>query len=432
MEPMLIITALAALAAGLLIGWLFAKNKAAATQQELLAGRDQQIIALNNDIASLKSTVTAKEEALNDAKTALVDTFKAAALDALRSNNHQFLELAQQKLDGTVKEADGQLEQRKAAIEELLKPLTLSIQKHKERTEELERASQRTFGSVQEMLNGLQGSQEQLKKETGALATALKNPRVRGRWGEIGLRRVVEFSGMNQYCDFTEQTHVRTEDERSLRPDLVVKLPNHRTIVVDSKLPLEAYLAAVEAGDDSTRETCLKRYAAAVKGHMNALSRKEYWSQFESSADFVVLYIEVEPAFATALQMDPTLIEEGLKNKIIFATPTTLIAMLRSIALTWQQKDLAKNAEEIADAAAELHERLKVYGDHLAGVGKGLNTAVTAFNRAVGSYDTRVLVSGRRMEELHGRLKANALKEVESVEAMVREVRGNGPEIPKR
>jgi DNA recombination protein RmuC len=429
MEPTTILFVLIALVLGALIGWLIAGNKAAGARETLTAAKDQEILQLKTRIAELESTLTARDSALEQTRTALMDSFRSAASEALQNNNKQFLELASQKLDGTVKENAGELEQRKAAIEELLKPLKLSIDKHKERSEELERASQRTFGSLHEMLGSLQGSQDLLKKETGNLATALKNPRVRGRWGEIGLRRVVEFSGMSGHCDFTEQTHVRTEDDRSLRPDMIVKLPNERNIIVDSKLPLAAYLDAVEAPDEITREAHLKRYAESVRGHVNALSKKEYWAQFKDHADFVVLYIEVEPAFGTALELDRNLIEDGLKNKIIFATPTTLIAMLRAIELTWQQKDIAKNAEEIADAAAELHKRLNTYSDHLADIGKGLSSAVKCYNSAIGSWEVSVLPSGRRLEKLHGKLSATALKGAKIVETMVREVRGVEGEV---
>jgi DNA recombination protein RmuC len=416
-----------ALLVGLVNGWLLSNNRASNAKAVMLAEKDGLIKKLENDITKLEGDVAARKEALETARKALVDTFKSAANEALKTSSTQFLELAKTKLDGTVKEAEGDLDERKSAIEELLKPLKESIEKHKERTDKVEKESMETFGKVATMLTGLKDTQGQLERQTGALVTALKNPRVRGRWGEIGLKRIVEFSGMSDHCHFTEQTNTTTEEGR-LRPDMIVNLPNDRNIIVDSKLPLDAFMEALEAPDDVIKEALIVRHAQALRGHMNQLSKKEYWSHFEGHADFVVLYIEVESAFSAALEKDRTLIEDGLNNRVIFATPTTLIAILRSIAITWQQHELTANAQLIADTAAELHDRLGKYAEHMAGIGKGLAASVKAYNGAIGSWEGRVLPSGRRLEELHGKLRKQSLEQATQIELSIRVLNAPPPE----
>ena len=425
MEPTLLLVVVAVLALGALVGWLIARSGATKTYTALLAQRDGMITKLEKEIITLNGSVSAKEDALKTTKEALMDSFKAAAAAAMQDSNAQFLELAKTKLDGTVKEAEGDLDERKSAIEEMLKPLKVSIDEHKKRSAELEKESKETFGNVATLLSGLRGSQDQLEKQTGALVTALKNPKVRGRWGEIGLKRIVEFSGMSGYCDFTEQTSVTT-DEGRLRPDMIVKLPGKRNIILDSKLPLDSYLGALEADGDAAKEKLLLGHAKALRTHMTQLSSKAYWSQFADQADFVILYVELESAFGAALERDRTLIEDGIKNRILFATPTTLVAMLRSIAYTWQQHAVTENAQQIADAALEFHKRIVKYVEHLEKVGSGLNSAVKHYNSAIGSWESMVLPSGRRLEQLHSKLEQAALKDIDPVDTSLREIKGIG------
>mgnify|MGYP002360552262 FL=1 len=427
MEPIVILGVVAALLLGGVVGWLVAHSKAAKAHGAILVQRDERIHELERQVIKLEGSVTAREEALKTTKDALMDSFKAAAATAMQDSNAQFLALAKTKLDGTVKEAEGDLDERKSAIEEMLKPLKLSIDQHKKRTEDLEKESKETFGNVATMLSGLKGSQEQLEKQTGALVSALKNPKVRGRWGEIGLKRIVEFSGMSAYCDFSEQASVTT-DEGRLRPDMIVHLPNKRNIIVDSKLPLDSYMGALEAEGDLAKEELLVRHAKALRGHMDQLSGKAYWSQFQDQADFVILYVEVESAFGAALERDRSLIEDGIKNRILFATPTTLVAMLRSIAYTWQQHAVTENAQQIADAALEFHKRIVKYVEHLDKVGTSLNGAVKSYNSAVGSFESMVLPSGRRLEQLHTKLEQAALKDLDPIDSSLRELKAPGEE----
>ena len=417
---------------GAVLGWLvgrwMASSKANAQHAQALADHEASRFALEKEVVRLESELKSRQEALDSTKEALLDTFKAAANEALQTSNKQFLELAKENLQGTVKQAEGNLDQRKAAIEELLKPLRESIDKHKQRTDQVEKQSMETFGKVAEMLTGLKGSQASLEKQTGELVSALKNSRVRGRWGEIGLRRVVEFSGMTAHCHFTEQTTTSTEDGRRLRPDMVVNLPDNRNIVVDSKLPLDAFMTALETPGEEAKGSLIKKHAKDLRGHMNQLSKKEYWDHIETDADFVILYLEVESAFAAAIDVDPKLIEDGLQNKIIFATPTTLIAILRSIAITWQQHELNANAQLIVDQAADLHRRLSTYAGHIAGVGKGLQKAVSKYNEAVGSWDRRVVPAGRKLEELHGKIQEEGLVQAPLVEESFRALSSAEPE----
>ena len=417
---------------GAILGWLVGRwmtsSKAAAERARTLTEHEASRFALEKEVVQLKSDLKSRQEALDSTKEALLDTFKSAANEALQTSNKQFLELAKENLQGTVKQAEGNLDQRKAAIEELLKPLRESIDKHKLRTDQVEKQSMETFGKVAEMLTGLKGSQASLEKQTGALVSALKNSRVRGRWGEIGLRRVVEFSGMTAHCHFTEQTTTGTEDGGRLRPDMVVNLPDNRNIVVDSKLPLDAFMEALETPGEEAKSALIRKHAKDLRGHMNQLSKKEYWAHFETDADFVILYLEVESAFAAAIDVDPKLIEDGLQNKIIFATPTTLIAILRSIAITWQQHELNANAQLIVDKAADLHRRLTTYAGHIAGVGKGLQTAVKKYNDAVGSWDARVVPAGRKLEELHGKIEEEGLMKAPLVEESFRALASAEPD----
>lgn len=428
MEGMTWVLALVGAVLGWLMGRWMASSKAETKHAQTLTEHEARRFSLEKEVVRLESELRSRQEALDSTKEALLDVFKSAANEALQTSNKQFLELAKENLQGTVKQAEGNLDQRKAAIEELLKPLRESIDKHKLRTDQVEKQSMETFGKVAEMLTGLKGSHASLEKQTGELVSALKNSRVRGRWGEIGLRRVVEFSGMKAHCHFTEQTTTSTEDGRRLRPDMVVNLPDNRNIVVDSKLPLDAFMDALETPDEEAKSALIKKHAKDLRGHMNQLSRKEYWDHIKTDADFVILYLEVESAFAAAIDVDPKLIEDGLQNKIIFATPTTLIAILRSIAITWQQHELNANAQLIVDKAAELHGRLTTYAGHISGVGKGLQTAVSKYNAAVASWDARVVPAGRKLEELHGKIQEEGLVKAPLVEESFRVLSSAEPE----
>jgi len=398
-------------AIGALIAFLAAKS----TYQNRLQGlREENITLLANS--------TAQNKSFQEVKNAMLDTFKSAASDALIQNNEQFIVLAESKLETQVKASEGNLDERKAAIEEMLKPVKESIDAYKKRIEELEKGSEKTFGQVTEMLTNMQSTSAILQRETGALVNALRNPRVRGRWGEIGLKRLVEFSGMSPHCDFAEQVHTESEDS-IFRPDLVVNLPGNSHVVVDSKLPLDAYLSALETDDETSRNLLLAKHARDLREHVGVLSKKQYWSQFKNTPDFVVLYIEAESAFNAALMADKNLLQDAMQNKIILATPTTLLVILKSVAMSWQQHSIAEDALKIMDAGVELHDRLNGFAGHLTRVGTGLKSAIAGYNDAIGSWESRVLPSGKRLEQLKATNNKDGLPSIPAVDTSIRELK---------
>jgi DNA recombination protein RmuC len=349
--------------------------------------------------------------------------FKALSADALARNNQAFLELARATLAQTQEAARGDLELRQQAIVELVAPVRNSLDKVDSQIQELEKARAGAYAALHEQVRGLAETQTQLRAETGKLVTALRTPGVRGRWGEIQLRRVVEMAGMLDHCDFVTQAAVASEEGR-LRPDLLVRLPAGKTIVVDAKTPLDGYLQAIEAPDEQTRKARLADHARQVRAHLMALGRKSYWEQFEHAPEFAVLFLPGECFFSAALESDPSLIEFGVGQNIILATPTTLIALLRAVAYGWRQENLAQNAAEISALGKDLFKRLSDMGDHWNKVGKALEHAVEAYNAAVGSLEARVMVSARRFAELKTAPLGVEIAELEPVEKSVRAVGG--------
>jgi DNA recombination protein RmuC len=349
--------------------------------------------------------------------------FKALSADALARNNQAFLELARATLGQTQEAARGDLEMRQQAIVELVAPVRNSLDKVDSQIQELEKARAGAYAALRVQVSDLGETQSQLRAETGKLVTALRTPGVRGRWGEIQLRRVVEMAGMLDHCDFVTQAAVTSEEGR-LRPDLLVRLPAGKIIVVDAKTPLDGYLQAIEAGDEQTRKARLADHARQVRAHLTALGRKSYWEQFDRAPEFAVLFLPGECFFSAALESDPSLIEFGVGQNIILATPTTLIALLRAVYYGFRQEDLAKNAAEISALGKELFKRLSDMGDHLNKVGKGLERAVEAYNGAVGSFEARVMVSARKFADLKTAPLGVEIAELEPVEKSVRAVQG--------
>jgi DNA recombination protein RmuC len=349
--------------------------------------------------------------------------FKALSADALARNNQAFLDLARATLAQTQEAARGDLEMRQQAIVELVAPVRSSLDKVDSQIQELEKARAGAYAGLHEQVRSLVETETQLRAETGKLVTALRTPGVRGRWGEIQLRRVVEMAGMLDHCDFVTQAAVDSEEGR-LRPDLLVRLPAGKIVVVDAKTPLDGYLQAIEAPDEQTRKARLADHARQVRAHLVALGRKSYWEQFDHAPEFAVLFLPGECFFSAALESDPSLIEFGVGQNIILATPTTLIALLRAVAYGWRQEDLAQNAAEISALGKDLFKRLSDMGDHLNKVGKGLERAVEAYNAAVGSLEARVMVTARKFADLKTTPLGVEIAELEPVEKSVRAVQG--------
>jgi DNA recombination protein RmuC len=361
---------------------------------------------------------------LRDGEQRIRDAFEALSAEALRRNGEAFLQLARTELERAQTGARVDLTEKEKAIADLLAPIKDGLAKYDAKIGEIEKSRAESFGALAERLESVARSSESLRAETQKLAQALRAPAVRGRWGEIQLKRVVELAGMLEHCDFTTQESVASTngDGRLLRPDMTVRLPNGRTIVVDSKVPLEAYLDAAECGDDARRRERLGDHARQIRTHVESLGGKRYWEQFDgASPEFVVLFLPGEVFYSAALEHDPSLIEWSVNERVILATPTTLIALLKAVAYGWRQETITQHALEVARLGKELYERLATLGEHFDEAGKGLTRAVSSYNKAIGSLESRVLVTARRFGEL-GVQTTRDLAALEPIEGTAREI----------
>jgi DNA recombination protein RmuC len=397
-----------------------AERDLAGARQEL-AARVTHDTKLESELAAIRATLETEKKAAVEKLAAVLAArdemkaqFEALAASTLQANNKSFLELAEAKLTDFQNQAKGDLTQRQQAIETLVKPIAESLTKFDGQIQAIEKSRSEAYGSLLSQVQSLAQSSEQLRSETGALVTALRAPQGRGRWGEIQLRRVAEMAGMINRCDFVEQEH-RSGEDGSLRPDMVVRLPGGKTVIVDAKTPLAAYLGALEAKSDTERAEFLRQHAAQVRVHIKKLGGKAYWDQFDSAPELVVMFLPNEAFFSAALSEDPTLIEAGVAEKVIIASPTTLIALLRAVHYGWQQQEIAANASQVAELGKEIYERLCTMGEHFDKVGVRLKGAVEAYNSTVSSLETRVLSTARKFPGLAVQIKAE-IPEVEQVE----------------
>lgn len=386
-------------------------------RNELDSERRARVEALTKLEAAQKS-FEEQRRLLETMKTEMADTFNALSKSALESSNESFLTLASERLGKIVEETKGRLGEHQASINGLIKPLQEALKKYEEQIHTIEIRRKQDYTSLDEQIKMLVSTHQQLQKETSNLVTALRKPQVRGRWGEMQLRRVAELSGMSMHCDFTEQQSLDTEKGR-IRPDMIVHLPMNRKVVVDSKVSLEAYLDAISAETEEEKKGKMERHAQQIRAHMNKLSSKEYWSQFQQSPEFVVLFIPGESFLSAALDIDNTIIEDGIQKRVIIATPTTFIALLRAIAYGWRQEQITKNAQEISELGRQLYERMSILVQHLENIGSNLEKAISAYNKAVGSMESRILPSVRRFKEL-GVTGAEEIHVIEQIDQIPR------------
>jgi len=395
-----------------------------------LRAKDGELRSLDNQLTGLKTeraTFDARLEELGRLHERMKDTFASLAAQALKTTSDSFYQVAKGELEGIRSAAVRDLNDKEKAFATLIMPIKEGLQKYDAKIEQLARDRDESLGRITGQLQRVEAASAELSSQTQQLSRALRSPSVRGRWGEMQLRRVIEIAGMLEHCDFSVQPVVETEGSH-IRPDVLVKLPGGRAVAIDAKVPLTAYLEAIEEQDPEVRKKKLKQHAAQLRAHSDSLGKKSYWEQLDDSLEFVVLFLPSEVFFSTALEQDPLLIEESFtKNRVIIATPTTLIALLHSVAFGWRQESLARSATEIAELGRELYERLSKFDEHIGDLGIHLEKAMKFYNSAVGTLESRVLVSARRFKDLGVGTSVGELAVLELLETPVRALRS--PEL---
>ncbi len=399
-DPVLIIFLIAAVAGGL--GWLIAR------------------LHSQRKITQLETTLHIERQTAAEQLAEVEKTFAVLSSEALRSNSQTFLQLAQETLKRFQVHAKGELEQKEKAMENLVKPIRETLDKAEQQIRLMENERKQAYGALHKHLETLTQTQQTLHSETRNLVQALRRPEVRGQWGEMTLKRLVELAGMVDHCDFYEQQQATSAEGQS-RPDMIVRMPDERELVVDAKTPLDAYLSAIEASDDETRDKHLLQHARNVRARVRELSAKTYWAQFRRAPDFVVLFIPGEQFLGAALDVDRDLLEHAMRQRVILTTPTSLIALLRAVGYGWRQQALAANAERIRETGEDLYNRLATFSEHLSGLGRSLDRAVSQYNQSVGSFQAKVMPGARKFTEL-GVTERKAIEEPEQIEKGLREV----------
>lgn len=431
---------------GAAAGWFLLQTRASsvnaaelATLKERLEGKESELQKLRDAVdgevaehrrareesVQLKAALEGERRAAQERKDSfkqaaeeLSEKFKALSRDALKDNNQSFLDLAHSTLQRFQQGAKGDLELKQKAIDELVRPLKESLERVDSKIGELEKTRVGAYSELREQVKALATSQSQLQAETSNLVNALRAPHVRGRWGEIQLRRVVELAGMLQYCDFVEQETVVTSDGR-IRPDVIIRLPGNRTIVIDAKVPFDAFYESISTNDDVIRSARLKDHARLVRTHIGSLSKKSYWESVQPTPEFVLLFLPGETFYSAALEIDPKLIEDGVDQGVIIATPTTLIALLKAVSYGWRQEQMAANAHEVSKLGKDLYDRLRTFTSYFADIGRGLDRALDSYNKGVGSLEARVLVTARKFKE-RGAIGGEEIDTLEPIDKVAR------------
>lgn len=411
------------LASGLVAGLILGALVSAVIALRKLSAARTAAAVLETQLKNEQELAEEREYAFQLASEQLQTSFDHLANRSLKDNSESFLRLAQENLGKFQTRAEADLGARQKAVEALVSPVAKALSDTREQIAKVEHERARAFGGINQQLQQMNTEQRTLRAETANLVSALKRPEVRGRWGEVTLKRLVELAGMVEHCDFVEQAHTETDDG-PVRPDMLVRLPEERLLVVDVKTPLDAYLCAVEASEDSDKQAALTRHARQVRERIRELSSKRYWTQFSTSPDFIVLFLPGDQFLSAALNVDSSILDDALAQKVILATPSNLMALLKTVAYGWRQVQLAKNAEVISGLAETLHQRVSVFTEHMAKMGKSLGQSVDAYNKAVGSLERSVLPGARKFTEL-GIRTPKTIQELDPLEKTTRPVTSN-------